>query len=1030
MRRRNLRILLVEDSESDATLLLEELRRGGYEPAWERVDSAAALTAALDRQPWDVITCDWVMPHFSGGTALSIVQKRPVDVPIIVVSSQVGEGCAVTAMKSGAHDFVGKHNLARLCPAIARELKEAEVRRAHKRAEEALHLTQFAMDQAIDPVFWTNPAGRFLYVNDTAIQRLGYSREQLLQMQVWDVDADLSPETWPAHWEELKAKGRLTFEARQRRRDGAILPVEVAISYLHHGEGEYACAFTRDLTDRKHAEEALRDSEERYRRIVETADEGIWVLDAQNRLTFVNERMAGMLGYTVTEMLGTPIFAFMDADARPIAEAKIERRRQGIAERFDFRFRRKDGTALWATVGAVPLRDRQGQYIGAFAMATDITERTKAEAALSLSEERFRLAMRGANDGLWDWDLKTDEVYYSPRWKAMVGYGEEELEPHLDTWKRLVHPEDREPTLGRVRDLVEGRTERYEVEFRMRHKDGHYIDILSRAFLVHDARGEGTRLVGTHVDISERKRAEAAVRESERRFRLLVESSPDAIYVQTGGRFVYLNEAAVHLFGAQAAEDLLGKPFLDRLHPEFHGIVRDRVRLLDEERSSVPRLEEIYLRLDGTAVPVEVSAVSIHFEGKDGALVFVRDITERKRAEELIRHLNDHNKLILNSAGQGILGLDLQGNMSFANEAAAKMLGHPIEELIGRCSHSTWHHTKPDGTPHPREECPIYAAYKDGVVHRNDSEVFWRKDGTAFPVEYVSSPIREGGELVGAVVVFQDIAERKRAEAEIRTLSAGLERRVRERTAQLEDANKELEAFSYAVSHDLRAPLRAVDGFSAIVLDRYGSQLDAQGQHYLKRVREGTTRMNALIKDLLTLSRITSSELHAQTVDLSALARTVAAELQRTQPERQVEFVIANVVVAEGDPGLLRAALENLLGNAWKYTSKHGTARIEFGMIAPNGRQVYFVRDDGAGFDMAYVNKLFGAFQRLHSADEFDGTGIGLATVQRILHRHGGRIWAEGAVEQGATFYFTIPEPTTSHEGPRSDSDLGQFSLL
>ncbi|MEH1942110.1 MAG: CHASE3 domain-containing protein [Nostoc sp.] len=253
-----------------------------------------------------------------------------------------------------------------------------------------------------------------------------------------------------------------------------------------------------------------------------------------------------------------------------------------------------------------------------------------------------------------------------------------------------------------------------------------------------------------------------------------------------------------------------------------------------------------------------------------------------------------------------------------------------------------------------------------------------------------------------------EINERTKAESEILRLNVQLEQRVAERTAQLEATNKEMEAFSYSVSHDLRAPLRSIDGFSQALLEDYADKLDVLGQNYLQRVRAATQRMAQLIDDLLNLSRLTRSEMRWEEVDLSALAEAIATELQKTEPERQVEFAIAPGLVTNGDAHLLRIVLENLLGNAWKFTGKHQRARIEFGVLQQDDTHVYFVRDDGTGFDMAYIDKLFGAFQRLHAMTEFEGTGIGLATVQRIVHRHGGRVWAESAVEQGATFYFTL----------------------
>jgi light-regulated signal transduction histidine kinase (bacteriophytochrome) len=244
----------------------------------------------------------------------------------------------------------------------------------------------------------------------------------------------------------------------------------------------------------------------------------------------------------------------------------------------------------------------------------------------------------------------------------------------------------------------------------------------------------------------------------------------------------------------------------------------------------------------------------------------------------------------------------------------------------------------------------------------------------------------------------------------IHGLNTNLERRVAERTAQLEAANKELEAFSYSVSHDLRAPLRSIDGFSQAVLEDYADKLDQEGREHLHRVRASSQRMGELIDNLLSLSGVTRRDLRLETVNLSELARNIAAELQQSQPERQVTFAIAEGLQATADGGLMRVVLENLIGNAWKFSGKRADAKIEFGVVQDNGSPAYFLRDDGAGFDMAHADKLFGAFQRLHGTAEFPGTGIGLATVQRVIHRHGGKVRAEGKVNEGATFYFTLSD--------------------
>ena len=240
---------------------------------------------------------------------------------------------------------------------------------------------------------------------------------------------------------------------------------------------------------------------------------------------------------------------------------------------------------------------------------------------------------------------------------------------------------------------------------------------------------------------------------------------------------------------------------------------------------------------------------------------------------------------------------------------------------------------------------------------------------------------------------------------------------LQQQSAQLQAVNKELEAFSYSVSHDLRASLRGIDGFSQVLLEQYADQIDERGQHYLSRVRQGSQQMGKLIDDMLQLSRLTRGEMAFESTDLTVIVKDIAKELQRQEPERQVEFVIDDSVMVQGDKHLLQAVMQNLLENTWKYTSKHSKARIEFGVTEQEGRPTYFVKDDGAGFDMKYADKLFGAFQRLHGAAEFPGTGVGLATVARIIHCHGGDIWVYAEVEKGASFYFTLGNSVNTEKG-------------
>ncbi len=410
--------------------------------------------------------------------------------------------------------------------------------------------------------------------------------------------------------------------------------------------------------------------------------------------------------------------------------------------------------------------------------------------------------------------------------------------------------------------------------------------------------------------------------------------------------------------------------------------------------------------------PLELESKGRHNRKPDELDLLVNSIRQMQNnileSFDALKESEHRVRLLMDSTAEAIYGIDTQGNCTFANPACLRLLDYAdIDDLLGHNMHSLIHHTHADGQAYSEESCQIYQAFRQHRGTHKDTEVMWRSDGSSFPVEFWSHPIEKNGQTLGAVVTFLDISQRKQTEKELESHREHLEVLVAERTSELDRINQELEAFSYSVSHDLRAPLRSIDGFSFMLLEDYSNILDDAGKDHLQRVRTASQHMAALIDDLLQLSRVTRSDFEYRTVSLSKLAKEAVERLRQNEPERSIRVDIEDDMNAYGDSRLLAILLDNLIGNAWKYTGTTTDSCIRFGIREIDGETVYFVKDNGVGFDMQYAGKLFGAFQRLHGR-EFEGTGIGLATAERIVGRHAGRIWAESQLDQGATFMFTL----------------------
>ena len=931
--------------------------------------------------------------------------------------------------------------------------------------------------------------------------------------------------------------------------DRGVRHVEIISSPLRDAGGSIVAGIEsiRDITARREMEEQIRLQQA----AMEISPEGIGIYNATgNGFRYVNPAMVSLFGYAGDGELLDRSWHFLyppDEAARLEQEAAPLLHRDGNWHG-EVTGRRRDNSTFPLEVSASRI---DGSNV--VVIYRDITERKKSREALEYANECFSQALLVPDHVLYRLNVQRGYDYLSPAFERITGHRIAEFSRHnLEQVKQYFHPDD----LARVFDAIDaacrtrtGDTVNLDLEYRLRKAGGGYCWLHDFTTICFTPQGELECFFGSAHDISGRKQAETLLRESEERFRKIMEQSPISMaLVSMDGTIDYINNCAVETFGYRHAEIptmeawwLLAYPdatYRERVLARWTGLVEKSIA----ENRYIERQEYRVTCKDGTIKTMLIFGVVI--SGK--VLAMFEDITERKQAEELLAKNEERLRVIFDTMQAGILLVDPEGKISFANQRMAAMFGYPLEELIGtpypehlhpdqrargdermraliagtidhvsserrylcRDGHDFWGHLSgrrlndADGnlvslvgvisdisglkrvqrvlqesearyrrftsmtsdfltTCRRWGDGPFHIEWLAGsfeaitgyaknqifewggwlpMVHPGDAERVRRSLLDIRPGETCADEFRiirkdgevrwihevchcEAGESPGELFRFgtsRDITKRKDAETAIQELNEHLERLVAERTRDLERSNEELATFCYAVSHELRAPIARLGGFSSLLGETCtGSE---ETSFLAARIAAASAQLQSVVDAILQLSRLSRVELSLQRVDLSELAQRKLNQLRAEHPDRRVQLVVEPGMMAIADPPLMEICLDNLLGNAFKYTGQTANARIEFGLLRDSGKPVYFVRDNGAGFDMTYAEKLYMPFQRLHLQEDFPGIGIGLATVKRIIEQHGGEIWAESRVGEGATFSFTLEAEADRKEGRGADS--------
>jgi PAS domain S-box-containing protein len=888
---------------------------------------------------------------------------------------------------------------------------------------------KFALDQhAIVAI--TDVQGTITYVNEQFCCISQYSKDELIGRNHRILNSGRhSKEFFQEMYHAIANGGVWRGEICNRAKDGSMYWVDTTIvPFLQEdGKPRQYMAIRADITERKRAEEMR----ERLAAVVDSSEDAIVSKDLKGIINGWNRGAEKMFGYTAAEVLSKPLLILFPPDRVNEEHGILARIGRGESvEHYETVRLRKDGSRIDVSAAISPIKNSNGEIVGASNIARDITQRNRAEQALRQSDARRQFALETAKLGDWELDLKTLQATRSFLYDEIFGYRSPLPEWSFEILLSHVHTDDRE----RVREYFHtcvSQGKRWEFECQIVRLDGEVRWIWSCGDQYQEASGDAVRMFGIVEDITERKRAESALRESEQRFLAMANGIPQLAWMAEADGHIFWYNQRWYAYTGTTFEEMEGWAWQSVHDPAELPKVLEGWKLAIAK--GIPFEMEFPLRGANGLFRTFLTLVMPVTDSEGHVVRWFgtnTDISERKEAEERLagqteelsrqaeelarsREALENQTLmlrsVLDSMEEGLVAADEQGKFIIWNPAATRILGLGAANI----GHPEW--TSHYGlfqldtiTPFPAEQLPLARALRGET---NTAQMFVRNPEVdeGVWIEVSGGPLKDkNGAIRGGVVAFRDVSQRKADENEIRKLNDELEARVVQRTEQLAAANHEMEAFTYSVSHDLRAPLRHISGFSKLLSEEFGATLAPEGQHLVQRIQEGTRRMGLLVDDLLNLGRIGRHEVRRQVTGLNSLVNEAIADLAQECGGRQVEWKIDSLPFVECDPGLMRQVLQNLLSNAVKFSRPRAQAVIEVGQKNEDGKQVIFVRDNGVGFNPKYADKLFGVFQRLHRQEDFEGTGVGLATVLRIVQKHGGRLWAEAELDRGATFYFTV----------------------